>query len=83
MTGLSAVLCGVYFLAREGLEEEVRVDMITSVFFVASLSTRVSAFYTPVLAVIRQVPSQSYYQLQFIDSFAKLFSYQCYKLLIK
>ena len=57
ITGISSILCGMYLaikLADLGGDSS-RVQLILSVFFIASLSIRASAVYTPILSVVRSI----------------------------
>ena len=57
ITGASSVICGLYFVLKvlDAIEDLNRVRFIWSVFFIASLSIRLSAAYTPILAVVRSI----------------------------
>ncbi|KAL5269328.1 hypothetical protein ACHWQZ_G002968 [Mnemiopsis leidyi] len=57
ITGISSIHCGVYLLLKvlDVSGDISKVRLIWSVFFIASLSIRVSAVYTPVLSIVRSI----------------------------
>ena len=57
ITGISSIICGIYLVLKflDVSDDITRVRLICSVFFIASLSIRVSAAYTPVLSIVRSI----------------------------
>ena len=57
ITGISSIICGIYLVLKvlDVSADITKVRLIWSVFFIASLSIRVSAAYTPVLSIVRSI----------------------------